>query len=562
MTNVKTNYIPVLIIGAGPVGLAAAALLRQQGVDVRIVERGHAPTPFSKAIGIHARTLESMHALGLTEQLVSHGHPMHAFRLVEDGQTILAARFSNIGSPYSFVLGLPQSQTERILLERFEGLGGTVEWGTELVGIEQLGSIDGEPARVRLRNDDGSEELTACNWLIGADGSRSAVRDMAGIAFPGGDYGKAFMLGDVRIDWDGPKDELQFFLSQHGYMLLVPMPDGMHRIIAQTDKSYEDFQQSTKPSVSLADLQQVVDRMGPGAMQVHSPAWLTCAPFYHRCAESCVKGRAILVGDAFHLFSPLGAQGLNTGFQDAFNLAWKLAYIEKGWAGTSLIATYRDEREAIARLIAQVTSRTTEYLTATAWHQRLKRRILTRWHGNSARAQSTLPRLLAGLMQAYDPAGDLAGPSASGLPQAGQRIPHAWLPDVQGYRPLAALLHGTRYTLLVIKNRLDDVSLEQLEAFCRVSKQSHPYLNVVVVTRELAALNRIEGGVTLIEDRLGSVFDALGVTTEASLLVRPDGYCAASGHGVLLDATDDYFRGVGFAVPDQHHDSAQGNAYA
>ncbi len=545
----QTNFIPVLIIGAGPVGLATAALLRQQGIAVRIVERGLAPTPFSKAIGVHARTLESMHALGLTEQLVSQGHPMHAFRLVEDGNTMLAARFSNIGSPYAFVLGLPQSRTERTLLGRFEELGGAVEWGTQLVGIDQLGSIDEETALVRLRHGDGTEELLSCNWLIGADGSRSAVREMAGIGFPGGDYGKAFVLGDVKVEWDGPKDELQFFLSANGYMLLVPMPDGMHRIIAQTGQTFEDFQKSAKPTVSLDDLQGIVDLMGPGKMRVHSPDWLTSAPFYHRCAESCVKGRAILVGDAFHLFSPLGAQGLNAGFQDAFNLAWKLAYIEKGWADTRLIETYRQEREAIAKLIAQVTSRTTEYLTATAWHQRFKRRILTRWHGKSARAQQLLPRLLAGLMQSYDTSGELAGASATGLPQAGQRIPHAWLPHAQGYKPLAALLHGTQYTLLVIKNRLDDIGLEQLENFCRDSRVRHPYLSVVVITRELAALNHAQGGVTLIEDRLGSVFDALGLTTEATLLVRPDGYCAASARGVALAATDDYFSRGAFAVP-------------
>jgi 2-polyprenyl-6-methoxyphenol hydroxylase-like FAD-dependent oxidoreductase len=525
--------------------MATAALLRQQGIPVRIVERGNAPTPFSKAIGVHARTLESMHALGLTEKLVSQGHPMHAFRLVEDGKTILQAGFGKIGSAYPFVLGLPQSRTERTLLERLESLGGAVEWNTELVAILQLGRPDCEPAVVRLRRPDGSLEEVACNWLVGADGSRSAVRELAGIGFPGGDYGKAFVLGDVRIDWDGPKQDLQFFLSANGYMLLVPMPNGMHRIIAQTDKTFQDFQHPARPSVTLDDLQQIVDLMGPGRLRIHSPDWLTSAPFYHRRADTCVTGRTVLVGDAFHLFSPLGAQGLNTGFQDAFNLGWKLAYIEKGWASASLVDTYRDEREAIANLIANVTSRTTEYLTATAWHQRFKRRVLTRLRGKTAQAQDMLPRMLAGLMQAYDARGELAGTSAPGLPQAGQRIPHAWLPDGAGYKPLAALLHGTRFTLLVVKNRLDDISLELLENFYLDSLQRHPYLAIAVVTREVAALNRVAGGVNVIEDRLGGVFAALGVTGEASLLVRPDGYCAASAHGWSPDAIDAYFMEAG-----------------
>ncbi|MFC6521847.1 FAD-dependent monooxygenase [Undibacterium arcticum] len=327
----KTNHVSVLIVGAGPVGLATAALLRQHGVAVRIIEKNKGPTPYSKAIGIHARTLESMHALGLTEQLIADGHPMHKFRLVEDGRTIMAAGFSNIGSPYSFVLGLPQSRTEQNLLARFQELGGSVEWGTHLTGITSCGNpgMPDAPAVVRVQDADGVEQTISCNWLIGADGSRSAVREMAKIAFPGGDYGNAFILGDVKIDWDGPKYDLQFFLSGKGYLLLIPMPNGMHRIIAQTDQTYEDFQQGERPATTLQELQQIVNRNGPGNLRVHSPQWLTCAPFYHRLADTAVKDRIVLVGDAFHLFSPLGAQGLNTGFQDAFNLGWKLAFIER-----------------------------------------------------------------------------------------------------------------------------------------------------------------------------------------------------------------------------------------
>src|SRR5690606_31121273 len=196
------------------------------------------------------------------------------------------------------------------------------------------------PAEVVLEHEDGTQECVSCNWLIGCDGSRSAVRDQAKIAFEGGDYGNAFILGDAQIDWGGPKDELQFFLSGKGYMLLVPMPDGLHRIIAQTDRKYEDFQSKDRPQATLEELQAIVDRNGPGGIRVHSPQWLTSAPFYHRLAETSVKGRVVLAGDAFHLFSPLGAQGLNTGFQDAFNLAWKLAFIEKGWSGVKLLETY------------------------------------------------------------------------------------------------------------------------------------------------------------------------------------------------------------------------------
>lgn len=543
---------PVLIVGAGPVGLAIAALLRKHGVAARIVERGAGPTPFSKAIGVHARTLEGMHALDLTDQLVSDGHPMHRFRLNEAGSAIMSASFGQIDSPYNFVLGLPQSRTERRLLERFEQLGGIVEWQTKLIGVDDLGDPQDfkRPARVRVQHHDGRMEEIACRWLIGADGSRSSVRDLAGIGFPGGDYGNAFILGDVKIDWDGPGNELQFFLSAKGYLLLVPMPDGMHRIIAQTDRKYEDFQKGEKPVATLEELQAIVDANGPGGIRVHSPQWLTCAPFYHRCADTALKQRVILAGDAFHLFSPLGAQGLNTGFQDCFNLAWKLAYIEKGWSSLRLLDTYKSEREAIARLIANVTSKTTSHITATSLHQRLYRRFIARWYNNTDKVQRLLPRLLAGLMQSYGCDAYLSGESGTRLPEAGSRMPHAWLPGGSGIEPLAATVHGTRYTLMLVKNRLDDAAIAALEKFWTPAVQAqYPFLQIAVVARETSRwMGKLPKGVRLIEDRLGSLFNALNEQPEAMILARPDGFVAASANRWSFDSVRTYFRDRNFGV--------------
>jgi len=543
----KTSHIAVLIVGAGPVGLATAALLRQHGIEVRIIEKNAGPTPYSKAIGVHARTLESMHALDLTEQLIDDGHPMHAFRLNEAGRTIMSAGFGHIDSPYGFVLGLPQSRTERRLLLRLQQLGGGVDWETTLTRMEQWGNPADptQPAVVRVKNSRGMEELVSCNWLIGADGSRSSVRELAGIDFPGGDYGNAFILGDVKIDWDGQKNELQFFLSRNGYLLVVPMPDGMHRLIAQMGKSYEDFQKSERPQATLEDLQRIVDANGPGDIRVHSPQWLTCAPFYHRRAETPVRGRIVLAGDAYHLFSPLGAQGLNTGFQDAFNLTWKLAFIEKGWGDPELLVnSYQDERDGIAKLIAAVTSKTTKYITATSLPKRLYRQWATRYYNKTERVQSALPRLLAGLMQSYGRSAFLSGGSADGLPQAGSRIPHAWLPDGRAQRPIASLIHGTKYSLLLMRNCLDDNAIESIERFWHdANRACYPFLQLIVISRETASWQaRLPQDCGLIDDRLGSMFKALREYREAMLLVRPDGFCALSSKQWSFDDVARYFK--------------------
>lgn len=539
----KQSQVPVLIVGAGPVGLAIGAMLRRHGVKARIVERSEGPTPFSKAVGVHAITLESMHALGLTEQLISDGRPMHRFRLQEEGRTIMSAGFTGVGSAYEFVLGLPQSRTERRLLERLEAQGGLVEWQTELV------SLDSGPdeALAVVRAADGSQEHIRCRWVVGADGGRSSVREFSGIRFDGGDYGRAFILGDVRLDWEGPKEDLQFFLGASGYLLVVPMPEGMHRIIAQTDRQYDDFQGAERPQATLQELQDIVDRNGPGGIRLHSPQWLTCAPFYHRCAETPVKGRVALAGDAFHLYSPLGAQGLNTGFQDAFNLAWKLAFIENGWADPSLLETYAQERLELVKRVGAMTARTTRYITATDPVERQMRQELTRQLNDTPKVQILLPRMLAGLMQSYGPEAWLSHASDEDLPQPGTRLPHAWVAEASGYRPLASLVHGTAYTLLLLKSVADEEATQMLAPDTMAALRAEfPFLQFLVVAREFDARDEpLPAGLRRVEDRLGDVALRLGCQSlpqgMASLLVRPDGYVAYAARDWDLRRLADYF---------------------
>lgn len=555
----EQSHTDVLVIGAGPVGLAMAALLKQQNVSVRIIEKNASTTPYSKAIGMHARTLECMHALGIAEQLVRQGRPLQDFEIHEDGKVILDSSFEGIRSPYKFVLGLPQSKTEGTLHERLQQLGGKVEWDTAITHIDDCGSTSSVHGRasVVVRKKGQSPERITCNWLIGADGSRSAVRQMAGIEFPGGSYGNAFILGDVRIDWEGDKNKLQFFLSGRGYLLLIPMPDGMHRIIAQTNKKYEDFQGEAKPQATLEDLQSIVNSHGPGGIQVHSPQWLTCAPFYHRCASKVMQGRTLLIGDAYHLFSPLGAQGLNTGFQDAFNLAWKIAYIEKGWSEIGLIQSYCVERQEIADLIAKVTTKTTRYITATALHKRFLRKWYTSLMNRTKDVQQSLPRLMAGLLQRYSSASPIVPDGSSQVVQPGSRFPHFWVSQNGRYMPVAQRVHGTHFTWLLVARRLREADVARVNNLVEAAAAGMPYVRPCVVTRELTGpIQGMLTNVEVIEDDLGAICDLSGDHDAISILIRPDGFVACSDAQWDIQQIQRYFTGCGFRLGDVGRRSA------
>jgi len=548
-----------LIVGAGPVGVGLGAMLAKQDAPVLVIDRNSGPTDYSKAIGIHARTLELMHALDLSETLLSDGYPMADFGLWEEGRPILASSFRDVETPYPFVLGLPQSRTERHLSEALVANGGTIRRRTRLVEIESCGEArrDGAKAVALLEDEHGTRFRVEADWLIGCDGNHSLVREQMGATCPGGDYKRAFILGDVKIDWDGPKRHLQFHLGPKGYLLIIPMPRGMHRLIAQTDLSYEDFQKRERPEATLEELQAIVDRNGPGGIRVHSPEWLACAPFYHRMADKAQNGRVLLAGDAFHLYSPLGAQGLNTGFGDVFNLGWKLGFVAKGYAGPELIETYEAERRPVAELIQKVTARTTRFITATAWHERLLRRLVVPRLDRTERIRKRLPTLLAGMVQRYPASGLLAGPGTPGMPEPGTRLPHAFVADGHGYRPIAALVHGTEYTVIHLVRRGTPEAFAEIAELARHRTATLPYVKAMVVAREIAESVE-DPGLPVYEDRLSRLFDRMSFDEAATLAVRPDGFVAAACRGATqTEAAEpvlDYLKGLfgaESAVPDQ-----------
>jgi 2-polyprenyl-6-methoxyphenol hydroxylase-like FAD-dependent oxidoreductase len=344
----------VLIVGAGPVGLACACELARRGVPARIVDKAAARSTWSKALAVHARTLEALESAGLADRFLAAGAKLRAFNAIAGGERLIHATFDDLDSPFPFVLILPQSETERLLEERLAELGGRVERGAELVGLAQ--EADGVTAR--LRGPGGAELEARARWLIGADGAHSAVRHALGLPFEGTAYEETFILADVRLEASLPRDEVHVFLAPEGVLGIFPFPEpGIARLIADVTATAAG---DAEASPTLERFQRLLDERGPRGARVTEARWLSAFKFHRRLVPRYRVGRVFLAGDAAHIHSPAGGQGMNTGIQDAQNLAWKLALVAKGGGREGpLLDSYEAERRPIAAATIAATDRFT-----------------------------------------------------------------------------------------------------------------------------------------------------------------------------------------------------------
>jgi 2-polyprenyl-6-methoxyphenol hydroxylase-like FAD-dependent oxidoreductase len=307
--NVKAEN-QILIAGAGPSGLALAAELSRRGVKPAIIDRQAAGANTSRACVVHARTLEVLEPLGVTRDLLAEGVKVPIFRIRDRDRSLLTVDFSDIPSAYQFTLMIPQNRVESILLDHLEALGCSVVRPCELVRL--AASPSEIAAQVQI---DGSARSITAQWLIGCDGMHSRVREQSGIAFSGGEYEASFVLADVRMAWPLRRDEVTLFYSPKGLVVVAPLPNQRFRIVATVDQA---------PEVpSLEFMQAVLDARGPATDpgRIHDVAWSSRFHIHHRVAKTPRLGRILLGGDAAHVHSPAGGQGMNTGIQDSVSLA-------------------------------------------------------------------------------------------------------------------------------------------------------------------------------------------------------------------------------------------------
>ncbi|MDX2167731.1 MAG: FAD-dependent monooxygenase, partial [Deltaproteobacteria bacterium] len=337
--------LDALIVGAGPVGLTLAGQLARRGLRVAAIDRNAAPTDKSKALVVWPRTIELLAAAGMAEPFLAAGLHATEGRLYSSGRELTRLDFAHNRSVYPFTLMIAQSETERLLDADARAAGAAVERHTELLRFAQ----DAGGVSAVLRGADGSETTRRVDWLIGCDGAHSTVRHALGLAFAGAAENNDWILADVRIAGDLPRDEVRIFLHPDGVLATFPLLPNRTRLIIDLGPQ----RGPTPPEPTLAEVQALLDRRAPLGLRAHDPEWLSGFRINERQVPTYRIGRVFLAGDAAHIHSPAGGQGMNTGMHDAFNLAWKLALVQRGRARESLLDSYHAERHPIGAMIVR-----------------------------------------------------------------------------------------------------------------------------------------------------------------------------------------------------------------
>ncbi len=504
---------PLLVVGAGPVGLTMAGELARHGVGCRIIDRTPARSETSRALGIFPRTLEVFSSMAIADRFLAAGHRLDGISIHQQAESALAIDFASVASPFPFILSLPQSETERLLSAHLATLGTEIEREMTLTGLEQTNDF----VRVTLRHADGREEICETPWLFGCDGAHSATRHALGMEFSGAQYDESFILADVHADPAPDRSHLHLFFSADGVFGLIPFGRDNWRVVANIPP---DSRTQELADVSLAEVQALTDIRGPAGTRLSDPLWISRFHISHRKVNEFRKLRVFLLGDAAHIHSPAGGQGMNTGIQDACNLAWKAALVTKGHAHASLLASYQVEREPVARSVLNLTDRITRLATLRNPIVQGVRDLLLPVISGAGFVTDKAAEQLSGVAISYRQSPFVEN-VAGGRLRAGDRAPDAELRDANGQaHRLFEIFRVPRHVLLLFLGSRTD-SLDRAETLGQALE------GFVPETIDSYRIARGEGSHSAdLIDLSGTAHFAYDLGGGGVILVRPDGYVA------------------------------------
>jgi 2-polyprenyl-6-methoxyphenol hydroxylase-like FAD-dependent oxidoreductase len=442
----------VLIAGAGPTGLMLANQLARRGIRPLIIDRHPGPSLQTRALGVQARTLEIYAKLGIADRAIELGKRGNGAHLWSGGREIGSVSLSDAGgksTPYPYILVLGQDDNERLMGEKLRELGVEVQWNTELLALEQHASH----VIATLKSPDGSTRKITAAWVAGCDGARSAVRTLNGIEFPGAPYEHVFFVADVTATGRMAPDEVNVYLWRAGFHLFFPMRGTNHwRIVGIVPPQLRE-----RKDLNFESVMPSLSGEAGTSLSIQACSWFSTYRIHHRAAARFRDRRCFLLGDAAHVHSPVGAQGMNTGLQDAYNLAWKLALVVQGKAGAALLDSYQAERLPVAQRLLDTTDRGFRLVVSDSpWAGLLRTQVLARimaFAVNRRRVQKLAFRIVSqtGIHYRRSPLSLALDALSKQAPQAGDRFPWMKLQLEAGgpVQDLFQALDDTRFNLLV-----------------------------------------------------------------------------------------------------------------
>jgi 2-polyprenyl-6-methoxyphenol hydroxylase-like FAD-dependent oxidoreductase len=494
----------VLVAGAGPTGLLIAVELRRRGQHVVVVDRAQGPSPYCRALAIQMRTLEVFEQVGVLRQAIDAGLVLRAANFYRDGRKVHRFEIDpapRSGWPFPFVLSLEQNETERILRERLEQLGGTVAWRTGLVALRP----DAGGVTATLGDDAGRTRQLTARYLVGCDGADSTTRTLLGIPFQGTSSPRPHLLADVLVSTDLAADESHRFMAGDQVLVVWPIK-GSGRFFLTGPEHGNGSPRLRQPN--LEDLRSLCRVMLPGPVMLSEPRWLARYQVHSRIAREFRADRVFLAGDAAHIHPTTGAQGLNTSIQDAYNLAWKLSLALTSRARPVLLDSYQAERRPVAEEVLRASQ--TGFQSQPRDPVQARQQIVSTFSQVNVSYRDSPIVLDAGA----------TGPDVA--VRAGDRAPDAPLTDARSGRQLRLfeLIQGVRHTLLTF-----DPDPGPAEA---IARRFPDLIDVRHVRAPGAAAYSPERAPAYV-DELGEVGATYGATSPTLVLIRPDGYLAFRG---------------------------------
>jgi 2-polyprenyl-6-methoxyphenol hydroxylase-like FAD-dependent oxidoreductase len=511
-----TRKTDVLIVGAGPTGLAIACQLIRYGVDFVIIDTREGTTPFSKAIGVQARTLEIYEQIDLAQNLIDQGRITKSVRIMEGGEARAEVPLTQLGegmSPYPYLLIVEQGKHEHLLYEFMKAHGRDVLWQTTLSDFSQ----DDAGVAGTIIGVNGEEQKVEAQYLVACDGSKSSVRTGLGLKFEGSTYERLFYVADVNLKWEFPHDMLTACVARDRSTAFFPMQgEDRYRIVGV----FPEDSDKKEGEILYEEIEKQIAEDTQIELDIYKVNWFSTYKVHSRRVNQFSSGRCFLAGDSAHIHSPVGAQGMNTGIQDGYNLAWKLAMVLRGEADAKILDSYDEERGAVAKRLLETTDRMFDLLMDPAWLLSFTRRFIFPRVANFIVSLDSVNQFIFPLISQtgiqYRESALSAETSDDFEVKAGDRMPY-FLSDGKSVYDSA---RAPKFHLLVFSNEPEAGTSEE------IAQQFGDVLDYHTFA---------------INDEVKEIF---GTDKPFSVLLRPDNYIGLVSAEEPLAAVTDYFATV------------------